>query len=579
MINPQLPERLLSDRRLLWGAMLLLPVAGGLLLSAGTPHLGLGFVWPFIFVPLLLGLDLALRTAPPSGEEKGEARRARWKGWGRVLLVCWAAGATFAVITGGWVTNTSHVYGHLPWPLAFGVTLLGYGTLQGLETFLLLGVPFALTWRRPLTSALFTTLWVTVLQLYLPRFLFWTYGQLMYPLAELVQFAGVLGSGGLNLLYLPLQFWLYGWLRARIAPGEIHPRLLRHGGAGLAVLFVAAYAYGAWNISRVDDLRKAEFSNPASNQGAADGDMRMVTVVGIQPNFTLGHLASNPALSHSVRHRNLRALLDDSSAALAGVERRPGVPVVVLWPESVYPRPYFYAPEMRQAVEQWVREQGVQLVLATSDLAADRLPDGRVERRYYGAAVHVDEHGAARETYHKITLIPFGEYIPLAEAFPAFRNLLVRMIPQISEFTPGRDYTTFAIGAVTHLAPLICFDASVENVARGMARAGARIGVVLANLAWFGKTSVSDQLAIYASFRAIENDMPLVFLSQNGESMLIDPAGRQHSPRTGQFEPGAVVADIRTTLGPSFYSRHGHLISLAFALALLASLAVMIRKK
>ena len=528
--------------------MPLLVLHGGLFLGLAVPQPGSsGLIWPVALVPLFVALDLALRGAGP--------------GWGRrlwrVLACTYPVGVVFAAVTGAWVVNTAHVYGGLSRPLAYAASWLGYGSLFGLEIFAFLGLPFLLTRRFPLWGLVLVPLWATVGQLYLPRFLFFTYGQVMFPLPALVQPADVLGSGGLNLLYLPLQLLLAAWVRRAYAPADASLRSLGVATGVVALLFAAAAGYGLRQMD-VWALREAAG--------------KPVELVGIQPNFSLQDLASNPALSHSRRQQSLRALLDDSAAALQKAQRRPQVPTVLLWPESVYPQPYFIARGMREVVELWAQQARVHLLLSSVDATTTRGADGRAGRQVYGIAVHVPPQAATRGVYRKMALIPWGETIPLADWIPGYRNLLRAWIPQISEFTPGTEYTVFQAEGVG-IAPLICFDAADRTVARGMAAAGARVGVMLANLAWFGRTSVSNQFGLYARFRALENRMPLLFLSQNGESFLINSRGLDASPRLPQFEAASTVLQVRAPVETALYSRYGARVEAAYAVALLLGLA------
>jgi apolipoprotein N-acyltransferase len=522
----------------------LLVAHAGVMFALASPHRTVAFAWPFIFVPLFLGLDLALRFSPAGF----------WPRWGRVFFCTWPAGLIMAALTGGWVANTAFVYGKLPLGVAYLVSILGYGSLQGLEVFFFLGVPFALAWRRPGLLLALVPLWAAVFQLYVPRFLYYTFGQMMVPALSLVQVADLVGSAGLNLLLLPLHLVLYGWLRSLYAPGEVPRRRLAVASLALAVAFAADYGYGRWRLA---DVAERTERGP------------QVELVGIQPDFSLKELASNPALSYSDRAQSFSALMADSRAALARAQREPGVPTLVLWPESVYPRPYFFDAEMRAAVDDWVRSEGIELILATEDARFERTADGRTLRQYFGAAVHVGPQGLPAGVYHKITLIPFGETIPFGDLLPWYRDVLRAWIPEISEFTPGREYTVFRLADGVRVAPMICFDASSEHVARGMARNGANLGVVLGNLAWFGRTTVSDQFSWFARFRAIENRMPILFLSQNGESFLIDATGRQASRRLGQFTAGALTLRVHVPEERSFYTYWAPWVARAYVAALL----------
>jgi apolipoprotein N-acyltransferase len=525
----------------------LLVLHGGVFLALASPQRPVPLIWAVAGVPLFLALELALRAHPAAG------RRGRWGRWLRVLVCTYPAGVVFAAITGDWVSNTAFVYGGLSRPMALAVNWFGYGSLFGLEFFFFLGVPFALARGRPWLTLWLVPLWCTVFQLYVPRFLFFTYGQSMVTALPVVQFADVLGSGGLNLLWVPLQLVLAAWLMRLFAPGEVSLRALAGVSAVLAGLFAAAFGYGHWQMER---------------WAAREAAGKPVELVGIQPNFSLRALASNPALSHSDREQSLRALLEDSRAALARARREPGVPTLVLWPESVYPRAYFAEERMRAGVEDWVRGEAVELILATQDLRFERDPDGIVVQRNFGASVHVGPAGVPLDTYHKIALIPFGETIPFGRWLPFYRRWLKAWIPRISEFDPGRAHTVFELANGVRVAPMICFDAADESVARGMARNGARLGVVLANLAWFGATTVSDQFGWFARFRAIENRMPILFLSQNGESFLLDSRGRETAPRLPQFRQASLVERVQVPVEGSFYAAHGEVVNRAYLMAL-----------
>ncbi len=518
----------------------ILVLTSGLLFGLSIPGHQVGFAWLLTFLPLFLALDLTLRR--PAG------------GWSRlfnVLACCWPVGAVMAAVTGGWVVNTSYVFGGLPLPVAWAVSVLGYGSLLGLEVFAFLGVPFLLSRGRFLFGLLLIPLWATVGEIYTPRFLYWTFGQVMFPLPALVQVADVLGSGGLNFWLLPLHLTLAAWVRQAYAPGEVSRRAVSLASAALALAFGLSYAYGTW---RLDTLAQAR-------PGAA-----RVRLVGIQPNFSLKALASNPDLSPSDRQASLQTLLSDSNAALLRSGLATGVPTVVVWPESVYPVPYFEAPQARVQVENWARTLGVHLLLATLDFRTVRLPNGRLDREVFGAAVHVPP-GGFPAVYHKINLIPFGESIPFADLVPVWGRTLKALIPRISEFQAGREPTVFPIAPGITLAPLICFDAMDYHAALGMARRGATVGVLMANLAWFGRTTVSTQMERFVRYRAIETRMPILMLSQNGESVLIDAQGEPASPRVGSFEVGALSLEV-TAGEPSFYARHSAWVHRAYLLGL-----------
>ena len=542
----------------------LLVVLSGVLLALVSPHFSMPWVWLVALAPMFLALELVLR------QHAGGARGF----WVKVAACTVPVGILFGGLTGGWVTHTAHVFGGLPLPVAVLLTWLAFGGFHGLELFAYLGAPFALARRRPWLALALVPLWATVLQVHLPRFLSFTYGHAMFSVPALVQFADVLGSGGLNLLYLPLQLIVCYWGLHFLAPGGISRRGLTTATVALGVTFAAAFGYGQVQLARWETLQ-------------AEG--KAVELVGIQPNFSLEHLATSPGQTYSRRQQGLAALIADSSAALSRAERRPGVPVLTLWPESVYPRPFFLDQAMRATVEEWVERSGTELMLASLDFQAERPAGGRSpetgtagERpkadrpKYstYGVTIHLDASGRTVGVYRKIALIPYGETIPLAGWIPFYRDWVRALVPMISEFTPGGEFTVFTLSNGVKVAPMICFDATNIDVARGMARNGARLGVVLANLAWFGPTTVSEQFGFFVRFRAIENRMPILMLSQNGRSTLFDATGREVTAPLEQFTPAALVRTVGVPEQGSFFTAHGGWVHHFYGFALLAVLAV-----
>lgn len=524
-------------------------VLTGILVGLASPHARVPLLWIVAFVPLLLALDL---TAP--------IYRGGWPGlrfWLPALGCTAPAGVIFAAVIGGWITNTANVYGGFPISLALLANWLGYGTFFFAEFFFFLAVPFVLTRHRPWLALVVVPLWVTVFQLYVPRFLFFTYGQLMDSVLPLPQFADILGSGGPNLLYLALQLVLFYWVRSLYAPGSFAVRPLVWTSGALVVSFAAAYGYGIWQMDRWSELQAAG---------------KKVELVGIQPNFSLKHLSSNPVLSPLDRRQSFSALIEDSNRALSRARRDPGTPVVMVWPESVYPRAYFFNPRMRRAVEDWARRSKVELILTSQDYRFGAGKRRRRDRKLYGVSIHLGPGGKPAGIYRKMALIPLGETIPLGDWFPFFRRFVLDTLPNFSEFTAGEEFTVFTLANGVKVAPMICYDVIDHDVARGMARNGARLGVVLANLAWFGDSTVSDQMSWMVRFRAIENRMPILFLSQNGKSYLIDATGRDVIPRLGLFSRGAIVHTIGVPKTGSFYSAYGTWIHAGYFFLLLGAL-------
>ena len=83
------------------------------------------------------------------------------------------------------------------------------------------------------------------------------------------------------------------------------------------ILWVIGLGYGAW---RTQDIAiqnlKLDSASSSNIQNLVPDFPAKLTVMVIQPNFSLQELASNPELAHSKRQQNLDVLLEDSLKAL-----------------------------------------------------------------------------------------------------------------------------------------------------------------------------------------------------------------------------------------------------------------------
>ena len=527
-----------------WSASLM-AITSGVLGGFSFPGGLLPAAWVLVYIPLFIGLDIQLRRLSP------QARRWPW-----VLWLCWQAGLFQGILSGAWVVNTAHVYGHLPLWMATGVSWLGLGSLFGVELFFFLGLPFLLFWQRPLWGFFILPLWSAVFQAWVPRFFYWTYGQHLYPVPVFAQMADLVGSAGLNFWIIGLHLLGYGLWRRAFFPQEIQGQWIRKGALGITSLFVVSAVYGGVRMAMIES---------ATESGAP------IQIAAVQPNFSLGYLASNPALSHSDRRSNLNALLADTQQALEELTRDDSAPILTVWPESVFPIPYFRDDRIRQAIEWWVQERDMHLVL-TSTTETRTQQGGRPRRNVFGSALHIRPDGNPPGIYNKIALIPFGETIPFADWIPGYRAILKAWIPQISEFAAGEEHTVFSVSPEIRVAPMICFDAVRDGVALGMTRNGANFGLVLANLAWFGETNISELFEFFVQFRAIENRIPILLLSQNGTSVLFDGNGNYASRRLEVFQQDRLAIQTRIPDTFSFFAQFGWLIYTLYGAALLVSL-------
>ena len=153
--------------------------------------------------------------------------------------------------------------------------------------------------------------------------------------------------------------------------------------------------------------------------------------------------------------------------------------------------------------------------------------------------------------YDKHHLVPFGEYMPFDKlaALIGFKTLV-----HVGDgFTPGPSPVALAVPGLPSVQPLICFEGLFPS---SFARTGPRPAWIanISNDAWFGETSGPWQHLNLASYRAIEEGMPVVRATPTGVSAVVDAYGRP-TALLGLGKAGVIDADLPPTLGPTLYSR------------------------
>ena len=124
-----------------------------------------------------------------------------------------------------------------------------------------------------------------------------------------------------------------------------------------------------------DSLRKTSSTEKSSQK---------IWIGWVQPNFSFQDLASNPDLAHSERRQNLDSLFEDSEALLRSYPQDSELPKLIVWPESVYPDPFFKKDLSRKRVLQWAEKHQTSILLASIDWEM-----GKTGPRFFGISLMV----------------------------------------------------------------------------------------------------------------------------------------------------------------------------------------------
>jgi apolipoprotein N-acyltransferase len=161
--------------------------------------------------------------------------------------------------------------------------------------------------------------------------------------------------------------------------------------------------------------------------------------------------------------------------------------------------------------------------------------------------------------YDKFRLVPFGEYLPLEKVLAPLG--VKKMVHVGDGFTAGPFPRPMAAPGIPRVQPLICYESLFPGFTRqGAMLEGARADwiVNVSNDAWFGRTSGPWQSLNLASYRAIEEGLPMVRATPTGVSAVVDAYGR---PLTGALLPlgafGVIDAPLPPPLPETPFGRFG----------------------
>jgi len=322
---------------------------------------------------------------------------------------------------------------------------------------------------------------------------------------------------------------------------ETRPRPRRAAALATAGLMAAVLAHGFWAVSR-----------PVVESGRVRVALVQASVL------------QEEKWDSDKAWRNLGLHLDLTRLAAAQHAR------LVIWPESAVPFYFDHSPALAAELQALVRERAVYLIFGNDDREGS---DERTERFWVGAKMLTPD-GRLGLRYHKVRLVPFGEYVPIQSVLTLGGRVAAKVVKQVADFTPGTEYATGMVDG-HKVGAFICYEAIFPDAVREFAAAGAELLVNITNDAWYGRTSAPYQHMAMAAFRAVENGKYLVRAANTGFTAVVDPHGRVLQS-TSLFERTMLVREVPFVPGLTFYARHGDVFAWS-CLALSAALTALTR--
>jgi apolipoprotein N-acyltransferase len=250
-------------------------------------------------------------------------------------------------------------------------------------------------------------------------------------------------------------------------------------------------------------------------------------------------------------------------ARYVGLTARPAArtPDVVVWPEGAIPiaaNDYLAAGTWTRAAITGALKPGQTLLVG-----AYRESGPPLAPIYYNTLLALRaEPGGLRLTglYDKFRLVPFGEYLPLARFL---KPIGIAKLVQVGDgFTSGPPPRPIDLVGAPRVQPLICYESLFPGFtfegAHGVGRPAWIVNV--SDDAWFGRTYGPLQHLNLASYRAIEEGLPIVRATPTGVSAMIDAYGRvRPGARLDHGAGGGFDAPLPPALSPTLFARIGEL--------------------
>jgi len=233
---------------------------------------------------------------------------------------------------------------------------------------------------------------------------------------------------------------------------------------------------------------------------------------------------------------------------------------LIVMPETALPLFEYQLPDAyREALTGLGRQNG-------GDILAG-LPTGDLDTAYYNSVVSFGS--APSQRYHKVHLVPFGEYIPLKQVWGWVIEVL--HIP-LSDFSRGApDQRPMAIGG-QRVAANICYeDVFGEEIIRQLPEASVLVNV--SNLAWFGDSFAPWQHVQMSQMRALETGRMMLRATNTGVTAIIDARGHIVASLP-LFTAGSLKGAIQGYAGSTPYALWGNAPVVAFWGLLGAGLAL-----
>jgi len=450
----------------------------------------------------------------------------------QAALLGWWYGLGFFGVGTSWVYVSIYVYGNTPAFLAAGLTLLFVAALACF--FVLQCWLFSKFTRRVLPILGFSACWVLV-EWFRAWFLTgfpWLYLGYAHVTTLVSGIAPMFGVLGLSFLVVCSGAILAELFSLCSTARSLLPLVQRK--LGIVLLLIWIFAICSTQVS-------------------------WVTLVP-EKNFSVGLVQANIDQNEKFDSANIQRNLDRYEELSSSLWKND----MVLWSETAIPLLYQNANDVLDYFSALALRNDSALVSGIFYEESDKIYNS------------ITVLGNGSGSWHKLKLVPFGEYVPLRSTLASVLEIFSLPMSSLAPGPAGQNHLSIKN---LQVAPFICYEVAYQELVREQA-INADFLLTISNDSWFGASWGPPQHLQMAAMRARENARFMVRATNNGISAIINEKGSIVA-RTKQFRAETLSGNVSFFTGRTPYSYWGSwpVLGLCFCIFIINFLPIISRQK